>query len=568
MTHTIKIQKPAGKNQDTTLDVLNALRTLKNTTGPCRIEFEAGRYDFWPDRATEEYLFVSNNDESLKRMAFPIFGFDDLEIDGQGSVFMFHGPMVPFAIRSSNNIRLHNFTIDWARTFHQEALVLDSLHHEVTGNSSVDFKIDQTHFPYTVSHEQLVFLGESKTTRYDVGNILAFDAERKETAFKVHDNYAVAQWHRVEELAAGVVRMTANFSDIPKPGQIAAIGGAGRYSPAFTSSDVDGLTIEDVTLHHCGGMGVIAQCTKDIAIRRLKVTPSEHGGYRRMISATADATHFVNCSGDLLLEDCVFENQLDDATNVHGIYARISRKIAADEVEVELVHGQQLGIDIVQAGDRVEFVACEDLLTYHEAEVASVDRLNKQFSKVKFTQPIPDTVKAKDVIGSLTKTPDNVTIRGCYSGSNRARGFLLSVASRIIVEGNRFHSPGAAILIAGDANYWFESGAVRDVTIRDNHFDNCLFGNWGGAVIDIHPEVDSGHRKGNNYHRNIRIENNRFNGSDLRLLKAHCVDGLTFTGNSVTRTEVYPRPAKDGKLIDISDCANVALQPELEPSRI
>ena len=65
-----------------------------------------------------------------------------------------------------------------------------------------------------------------------------------------------------------------------------------------------------------------------------------------------------------------------------------------------------------------------------------------------------------------------------------------------MVEDNHFHNPGAAILIAGDANYWFEAGAVRDVTIRNNHFDNCNYGVWGQACIEISPEIEPANRAG------------------------------------------------------------------------
>jgi hypothetical protein len=44
----------------------------------------------------------------------------------------------------------------------------------------------------------------------------------------------------------------------------------------------------------------------------------------------------------------------------------------------------------------------------------------------------------------------------------------------VLIENNRFPSSGSAILIAGDANAWYESGAVRDVTIRGHVFgESC-----------------------------------------------------------------------------------------------
>lgn len=53
---------------------------------------------------------------------------------------------------------------------------------------------------------------------------------------------------------------------------------------------------------------------------------------------------------------------------------------------------------------------------------------------------------------------------------------------------------GTAILIEGDTDYWFESGAVCDMDIHDNLFENCGTSasnnggsGWGEALISITP---------------------------------------------------------------------------------
>jgi hypothetical protein len=94
--------------------------------------------------------------------------------------------------------------------------------------------------------------------------------------------------------------------------------------------------------------------------------------------------------------------------------------------------------------------------------------------EVTFEGPVPAGLKVGDALENLTWSPD-VTIRGCHFASNRARGALISIPGRVLIEKNRFESSGSAMLIAGDANYWYESGAVTDVTIRHNTFEApCL----------------------------------------------------------------------------------------------
>ena len=84
------------------------------------------------------------------------------------------------------------------------------------------------------------------------------------------------------------------------------------------------------------------------------------------------------------LENCRFENQLDDATNVHGIYQQISQIVSPREIEVRLVHEQQLGLDIVKAGDMLDFVDNETLKVYFQAKVEAVERLNRSYFRLRF----------------------------------------------------------------------------------------------------------------------------------------------------------------------------------------
>jgi hypothetical protein len=90
------------------------------------------------------------------------------------------------------------------------------------------------------------------------------------------------------------------------------------------------------------------------------------------------------------------------------------------------------------------------------------------------------------------------------------------------------------ILIANDAASWFESGAVQDVTIRNNTFEECGY-NSGSGAIQIVPE---NHEllKGYFVHKNIRIENNLFKVYAMPLLTARSTEGLVFANNTIVPT--------------------------------
>ncbi|MEG0648099.1 MAG: alpha-1,3-galactosidase, partial [Bacteroides sp.] len=98
---------------------------------------------------------------------------------------------------------------------------------------------------------------------------------------------------------------------------------------------------------------------------------------------------------------------------------------------------------------------------------------------------------------------------------------------------------------ADDARSWFESGMVRDVTIRNNNFIEC-----GTPVILISPENDQNE---GSVHRNIRIANNRFQLSGRDAIFARSVDGLKITDNLY----LTPTPLSMDELVKVEDCKNV-----------
>lgn len=515
-----------------------------------RLVFRPGRYDFRPDFAEERYVFPSNNDEGLKRIAFPLFGRDGMEIAGEGAHFVFHGGILPVAAADCEGVRLRGFSIDWEIPFHGEAEVI------AVGPAAVDLRICDG-FAYRVSDGRLEF-GEGP---FEVKNILAFDAERRETAFLAHDNYGIGRRCLAVETGPRRVRLETALSEpLPSPGDILAIMGERRDYPGLFLSGCADAEIEDVTIRHAGGMGVIAQRCADLTLRRVTVAPPVDGS--RMISTTADATHFVNCRGHVRLLDCVFENQMDDPANIHGIYAQVAEFSAPDTVLVRLRHPQQFGVPVAVKGDRVELVRGTTLVTLHETEVADVEILNKEYARIRLRQAPPEHPAPGDVLGNLTWNPA-VEIRGCRCRGNRARGFLLSSSGRTVVEDNEFHTPGAAILVASDAHDWFESGHVRDVLIRRNRFVSCNYGVWGLAAIQILPRIDEPDPAAPRYHRNVRIEDNEFTVFDPRLVFARGIAGLRIAGNRILSSYAYLPHHGDAPPFDTGDCTGVVIADNL-----
>lgn len=546
--------KPDGS--DSAPAVRAALESIRKT-GARKLVFAPGRYDFWPDRAAEKYCFVSNNDEGLKRIAFLMDGMENLEIDGQGAEFIFHGWITPFAIDHARNITIRNLSINWNRTFHSEGRIVQ-VHDD---GLTVEFS---EAFPYAIRNGILVFTdgkreqGPQTTVKgteilYPYGNLLEFDAQKRETASMARDYWAqgglTAKDMGQRKVRIFLPRLTGT------PGNILVFGASHRDCPGIFITDSAGVRIQGVNLYHCGGMGVIAQRSGDIELENVQVTPAPNSG--RIVSITADATHFVNCSGKLTMSHCLFENQKDDATNIHGIYARVTARLSPTEIEVKLVHPQQYGFDFITPGMKLELVHGPSLVTYGQAVAASVTRVNKEFTRVTLKAPLPADLVAGDVIASADSYPET-HIHHCVIRNNRARGILLGSRAKMLIEDNVFHTPGAAILLEGDGRFWYEQAGVRDLVIRRNRFEDCNFGVWGKATIEVGAGIEKSCRPSSRYNRNIVIEDNVFRTfGHGELVQMYSVDNIVIRNNKIEKSAAYPARRPEAKPYDITESDHV-----------
>ena len=533
----------SASDTDATLAVRKALSYCK-TTNAKKLVIPKGRYDFWPNQAAERYMFTSNNDEDLKRIVFLLDGFKNFEIDGQNSEFIFHGFLSPFVIMKSKNIKIHNFSIDWFRTFHSEGAILRLDEDGIVLSFSEQY-------PYKIENGVLAFYGEKKTV-YPYGGLLEFDPVKMETAYMASDIWTTSNVP-AKEIAPQQIKIFVPHIK-GTPGNVMVFEAGTRICPAITISDCYEIQLRDITIYHCGGMGVIAQRSSDLTLDYIQVKPRKG----RVVSITADATHFVNCRGRIVMANCLFENQLDDATNIHGVYVQVVKKISDDKIEVALKHPQQFGFDFIKAGDMLELVHSNSLITYAHGRVKSVKRKNKEYSIIQFSASLPKEMLLNDVVAAVNDTPD-VYIHDCIIQGNRARGLLLGSRGKILVENNFFHTAGAAILLEGDARFWFEQDGVRNLTIKGNNFKNCNYGIWGDAVIQAKPGIDKEYRRLSKYNQNITIENNTFEIFYHQLISAYSVENLIFRNNLIKHTNAYKTKSPDTQYFSLSDCFNVLI---------
>ena len=330
-----------------------------------RLYFPRKTYRFRGDKLQKFMTYISNNGDFERCFAFDLTGMENLEIDGGGSLFLFKGFVCPFYVKDAKNICLRNFQIDYERTFHSEGHIVG------LSNEYIDLQFSEE-YPYEIAPDGRLRMIDDEGVEYPWFYLLEFNPQRMETEWKVNDQW-IGSSMKAEDLGNRSVRLYhANLKG--RVGNVMNLGMARREVPCITVSDSRRFALHNVTIYHAGGMGVIAQRSRDLLLDSLVVKPAP--GKDRVVSAAADATHFVNCSGYIHMYNCRFSNQTDDATNIHGVYYRITEVQRPQKVKVELANDAQYGFDYLKKGMKIEFVDQKSLVTYAYAKVKDVQKID------------------------------------------------------------------------------------------------------------------------------------------------------------------------------------------------
>lgn len=564
--------------EDAVPAIRRALEACKEQ-GASKLVIPKGTYDFRPERATEKFLKVSNNDNGLRRIVFPLDGFSDFEIDAQGSLFMMHGPMVPFDIHRSENITLRNFSIDWKKPFYFQGEVIATN----AAENSFDLKVfDEC--DYQIVADELVFLEKPGTAVHtwkqwpvplknnfgweqNIDWNIWYDSKTKAPAYQCNlyilrsYNAKLKTRYRAQEVEPGVVRIFDAAPRLPKPGWVLIIKGRkdkNRTAPAIHVSGSKNFHIVNVDVHHAGGMGFICERSENVRLENFNVTLPPGSG--RMVSTTADATHSVNCKGLISYNDCHFENMLDDAANFHGIYTTVAGLVDEHTIGVNRMHGQQMGFEFAAAGDAVRLSESRSMKPYATLHVEAVNELNNEYMEIRCAEKVSDILRPDSVADNASWQAD-VLMENCTVRRNRARSILISTAGNVRIENNRFETcTGPSLLFEGDGTFWYESGPVRNVVIRNNHFKDFGLGSGDGCIIRFSPKVAFDGAPTHYYHRNIVFENNTCEVFGRSLASALSVENLVFRGNTILPSGDYPPAPAKKDVFRFRYCRNVRIE--------
>ena len=514
------------------------INDLQNMTDTAHIKviFPKGTYHFYEDSAFVREYYISNHDQdNPKKVGLALENLKNITIDGMGSTFIFHGRMIPISIINSENILLKNIYIDFEVPALRQLNVLEV-------NKETDEIIAEI-YPnnnYRIDDGKLIIVGE--TYELTPNTAMSFNEDKRLTYFRRDLSFNPT---KVSERSPNILSLNG-WDQINEtiPGERFVLRSYFRPTPGIFISECKNTYIENVTVHYAEGMGLLAQMSENIILNYFNVSLKREDD-PRYFTTQADATHFSACKGVIVSKNGLYENMADDAINVHGTYLKLLKIVDDYTIHARYMHNQAWGFKWGTVGDSVQFVESKKMELVEEdvsiiQSIKSIDKpteFGARVFEIKFTNTIPKEITEYGSFGieNLSWTPE-VIFSDNIIRNNRARGTLFSTPKRVVCQGNLFdHTHGTAILLCGDSNGWFETGACREVIIKDNKFVNALTANYQftNAVISIYPEIPNLKDQKKFFHSGIVIENNTFEMFDQPILYAKSTDGIIFRNNTI-----------------------------------
>ncbi|NRF39653.1 right-handed parallel beta-helix repeat-containing protein [Pedobacter foliorum] len=532
----------------------NAADGIQNAVNACKgkkgavLELPGGRIDIWPEGSARRELYISNSTEDdtlskVKNIAFLFEDNSDVTLEGNNTLIVLHGKMVSFAILNSKNVKIQNIRFDYERPTMSEVTVMSVSPNAIETTIHADSK-------YSIDSGRISFYGEGWKTKSF--HTILFNPVKESLNYSSFSPFLES---KAVETAPYNVRFEGDFSKSSlKKGDVLTIRDPYRDNCGGFISRSKDIKLEDVKMHFMHGLGIVSQFSENISLFKVIVAPRENSG--RIISSFADCFHFSGCKGLVKVDSCFTSGSHDDPMNVHGTHLQIMTADAG-KIKVRFMHHQTYGFKAFFAGDSIAFVNPKTLMPIGTAKLKTAKLINKREMELEVEGSLPSFAQAGLVIENLTWTPE-VIVRNSRFERTNTRGLLLTTRRKVLIENNVFYRTGMyPILIADDASSWFESGAVRDVLIRNNTFQECGF-NSGSGAINIAPENHE-LKEGDMVHRNIRIMGNIFILHNDGLLNARSVDGLVFTGNKITRSSLLPTGTSNPS-INLTACKNVFIK--------
>lgn len=519
--------------EDCTTLLKRILSEIKNIETATTLIFPKGEYHFYKEFGEQRQYHLSNTDSldyPLKTIGILIEEQSNLTINGQGSLFIFHGDFMAFALVNCKNVKLQDFSIDYQNPPTTE-MVID----KVEGNKiTYGIPASQT---FTIEGHSIFWYENSPIdgstywkyqNDYKCVNVMVYEPHQNRIArHELEDSpfYRVNSLKEVFHESNDQMRFVEVEYGTPRPDfyekgvRFEFSRNKFRDTSGVFIWQCENVKMNQLNVHFLYSFGWLSQMCKDITFSDCRFESRKESG--RLCSSSADLIHITGCAGKVLIENCYFTHAHDDAINIHGAYVQIEKLLDSNSLVAFYAHGQQGGFPQFYPNDKVRICRRDSLRPVAELTVSKSihpDQFDGRRMEIMFFESLPTELANSSfdevgyVIENISYTPQ-VEIRDCEFEMIPTRGILCTTKEQALITGNTFKSiTMAAVYLSGDSEFWYEAGAIDDMTIKNNKFAPSSYweGKKSAPIIFVEPITVSGPEDDLAIHQNIRIIENHF----------------------------------------------------------
>ena len=410
--------------------------------------------------------FIQGKNPTDCNYAIDLSGVNDVILQGDDTNLYMYGDMSAFHIANSQNVLITGVNIDWGRVPFSVGRVIERSEDLL----SVTVQVNEGY-------------------RVDASTVVQGYLEYDQFSFLPRENGNDVYPENIEGYTyLGEQKIQIRFADPVKRMPISTLVVLRHKlyeNDAIFAENSQNIYFESVNIYSAPGMGLRAYSCENIYLNRFSTRLKPNTG--RLMSVTADAVHTINCKGDLRVTNCLFENRGDDALNTHGMYLKIGKILAENQVYAYNPRGYHFAPEV---GDVIEISRKTDLSKVQELTVKKVALAdNGDGYIITFTQKLDASVTASmdlnegDVICNPSCTTDLYFANNIVRNS-RCRGILIQTKSAVVMNNTFANMMDCAILMTSDTGDWYESMPSANVIVKNNK----IVGNnrsWTGSQGEI-----------------------------------------------------------------------------------
>ncbi len=283
---------------------------------------------------------------------------------------------------------------------------------------------------------------------------------------------------------------------------------------AFHVTDCENYYMESCNIYASCGMAMTLESCRNSYFNNVNYCLRE--GTQRLMTATADCLHAIDCYGDLDVTNSLFEYSHDDAINVCSFYRNVTavnpsgRKITLSASSSVTSYPYNVG-DVIELYDKtnLELKARYTITETDGGGMVTTVTVDKR----------PQSDLQGCLAGNTTRVP-NLKIKNCIIRNKRNRAILAQVRNSEISGCTIYNVVHGGISLHSTMDIFSEAILPRDFVIKNNKFINNNQGYGLGGEVAVFCSGTGGTAAG--AITGVSVTNNFFCDSSR--------EGVSFTG--------------------------------------